>query len=245
MKKRLFSLIVIMAGTVLFGGCSPTSTAQRVIGAGERVSQTTQTNFFTGVTLVGNGVVNFHQSTESSVSVEMYENLFDYLEIEVRNGVLYIGFRSGISIQLGDQGKRIDVFAPTLESLTVDGAFTTGHWDVIEAEGFRIDISGAGSFYFNMEAEFFEANIVGAATVTLSGTANIANINVTGIGRANAANLQTVTANVDLIGEGAVEIAVSDNLDASVTGMGTVLYIGNPVVTRNIVGPGTVVGRND
>jgi len=242
-KERNIILAIFTIGFMLLAGCDVSIRNEVIRGTGERVSQSFPFDNFTGVELSGSGVVNFHHSETNSITVTMYENLFDYLEMNVRSGTLDIGFRRGVGIELGEYGKQIDIYAPMLERLDVSGSFTTGYWDTIYASSFSVDISGFGSFSFNMQVDTLEIDASGAATFELSGVADDVNIVSSGFGNINAAYLQAQDARIDISGSSTVEIAVSDNLDVTLSGFGGVRYIGTPTVTQSISGFGTVEQR--
>lgn len=104
------------------------------------------------------------------------------------------------------------------------------------------DVSGSGQVSVNGsitgKADF---EISGSGKVLASGSAESMKADISGSGKVLAANLVTNTAKIDITGSGDVEITVNKDLDADISGSGTVLYKGNPAhVNGNASGSGSV-----
>jgi hypothetical protein len=57
----------------------------------------------------------------------------------------------------------------------------------------------------------------------------------------NGRNLKGKTGVVNNLKSGSVTVNVTETLQAYIAGSGSVGYVGTPVVTKNVVGTGTVV----
>lgn len=91
------------------------------------------------------------------------------------------------------------------------------------------DISGSGNVELNLvisgTADF---DISGSGEVEAAGTAQTVKAEITGSGKVLGANLETEKCEVQISGSGDVEINVKRELDARISGSGTVSYRGNP-----------------
>ena len=244
MKK--LAMIGIFAGLVaLLSGCmvvsfDGTGGINAVQGTGDMTTREFDILMdFTGIEISGNYVVVFRQSPTLAVSVRMQENLFDYLNVGVRNGVLRIdsnrSFRTGPGYR-----PRIYVSAPSLDTVILSGASSIENWDVVAAEALHITVSGAADGIIPMAVDTLEVAVAGAADFTLTGTAGTANISIAGAGDIDALGLQAANATVVVTGAGSAYVAASDTLDVTITGAGTVRYVGNPQVSRTVAGIGSV-----
>lgn len=94
---------------------------------------------------------------------------------------------------------------------------------------FTSDISGSGEIEMNAtiagKADF---DISGSGEVRATGTVQSVKAEITGSGKVLASNLETETCNVEISGSGSVEINVKTELDARITGSGSVSYKGSP-----------------
>ena len=106
----------------------------------------------------------------------------------------------------------------------------------------KADVSGSGSVSVNGtiagKADF---EISGSGKVEASGSADNMNIEISGSGKVLGANLVTNTCKIEIAGSGDVEITVNKDLDADITGSGTVRYKGDPArVNSDASGSGSV-----
>lgn len=91
------------------------------------------------------------------------------------------------------------------------------------------DVSGSGRVMLDMtidgEADF---SISGSGRIEARGKAREVSTSISGSGRVLGADLQTNRCTVRISGSGGVEIHVLDELDANISGSGSVAYRGNP-----------------
>lgn len=107
---------------------------------------------------------------------------------------------------------------------------------------FNSDVSGSGK----VNAAVVVANradfgVSGSGKVEASGSASQVKVSISGSGKVLAANLETNTCNVRISGSGDVEISVKNEIDANITGSGSVRYRGEPSkVSSHASGSGSV-----
>jgi len=210
-----------------------------VQGTGPMVSRDFSIDGFNGLSISGAFVVVYRNSPTYAVTIEMQENLFEYLSVNTTGQTLHIETSVNFRISRNNT-PRVYIYAPYLSSVFLHAAIVTENWDAISTERLVMDVSGASNAAISMEVEELDINVSGAASFNLSGNAENANFTVSGAGDVNARNLQTRDANIQINGASSVEISVSDNLDVSIAGVGTVRYVGNPHVSQNITGLGSV-----
>lgn len=107
---------------------------------------------------------------------------------------------------------------------------------------FNSDVSGSGkvnaAVKVSNEAEF---GVSGSGKVEASGSASTVKVSISGSGKVLAANMETNTCKVRISGSGDVEIAVKNEIDANITGSGSVRYRGEPnKVNSHASGSGSV-----
>ncbi len=222
MKTNVLKLIVsgfLLSAVLTACGISPLT---RISGSGNVVSETREVSGFDGVTVTGAGNVVIDQTGAESLTITTDDNLLQYITTEVRDGQLVIEFKRGV---LFDPVKELTfkVGAKNLNSVQVDGAAT---------------VQGQ-----NIATEKLSVRLNGAGVITLSGTATEQNVVLDGVGAYNGAGLISRRAQVTDNGAGTAVVRVSDRLEASVNGLGSIEYIGNPQVTQQVSGIGTVRQR--
>jgi len=212
MTTKLFvvCLLFALAGCD-FGG---------IRGNGHMVTQEQKLEPFINVDAGGAFRIEWH-SGPPTASVTIDENLMQYVEMEVRDRVLYIRTRRHIWSR---RSAKVVLTSNTLEGASFSGASQlTAH-----------QLTGS-KFYLETS---------GASKATLDGAVDELIANITGAGDLRAESLQTKTAQVSVTGAGDARMAVSDNLKVSITGAGKVEYIGDPHIQRKITGAGSIRRRD-
>lgn len=99
-----------------------------------------------------------------------------------------------------------------------------GHFESIES-----DVSGSGQVLVNgtieEDAEF---QVSGSGKIEAKGSADLVKARISGSGKVLAEGLETKRCEVRISGSGDVEINVQQELDANISGSGSVSYRGNP-----------------
>ncbi len=123
------------------------------------------------------------------------------------------------------------------------------------------DVSGSGNLEIKGKCKSFDSDVSGSGNIDLSGTvdntasfgisgsgkirangsADFVKADISGSGKVLAADLQTNRCEVRIAGSGDVEINVKNELNANISGSGSVYYKGNPnKVNANSAGSGKV-----
>jgi hypothetical protein len=211
MKTNLFAVCLLFA----LAGCD----VGGIRGNGHMVTQERKLDPYINVDAGGAFRVEWH-SGPPTVSVTIDENLMQYVEMEVRDRVLYV--RTTRYIRPRHSIKVV------LTSNTLEGA----------------SFSGASQLNAHqLTGSKFYLETTGASKATLDGSVDELVASITGAGDLRAESLQTKTAQVSVTGAGDARVAVSDSLKVSITGAGKVEYIGDPHIQREITGAGSVRKR--
>lgn len=194
----------------------------RVSGSGNVKTETRNVSGFNGVTVTGAGNILIDQNGTESLTVTTDDNLLQYVKTDVRGGKLVLDFTPGLMF---DKVKDLtfQIGMKNLNSLQVDGAAR---------------IQGK-----NIATDNLSVKLNGAGAITLSGKATELDVVIDGVGAYDGAELATQRAKVTHNGTGGAVVRVSDKLEASVSGLGGIEYIGNPQVTKSVGGLGTVRQR--
>jgi len=244
--KKIFTICILAVLLIALNGCMFVTLdglgGNNVHGTGDKVTRDFNVGNFTGLNIAGGYVIVYRQAQESSVTVHMQENLFNYLNTTVENGVLRIysdrNFRT-----TSENTPRIYVYTPELNHTVVSGLARLENWDTLHTTRLLVSVGGAVTGTLPLDVENVEINIAGSGNFELTGVADTARISLAGAGNVDASGLQTRAAWADIAGAGTIEIAVSDSLDATISGTGNIWYIGSPQVSRSVAGIGRVQQR--
>ena len=174
---------------------------------------------FNEVELKGVGNLSLEQTGSESLTVEAEEDVLPKIRTEVENKRLIIS---------PERNTSINTTKPINYKLTVKDLNA-------------LEVSGSG----NVEAKDINTDelavtIGGAGDVEIRGSADSQEVEISGSGEYKAGDLESKEATIDVRGSGLATVNVSDELEAEVSGSGSVEYIGDPMVQQEVSGAGEV-----
>ena len=205
------------------------------------VSKSLTVNSFDKIEFDYYGSVKIKKGNESKVEIEDYENKIDKLDVQTKNGILTI--RTSLRhVNFGNSRASFVITTPAeLSELTIRGG-----GNIIFADNFdslkSVNLFGAGDIESQKPGAYdkLSTNIAGAGKIKLDGTANSVDANIEGVGSLELGKLKAQNVNVSISGAGSAVVDVIQSLNAKVSGTGSILYSGDPVVTRDISGLGSI-----
>lgn len=220
---RHSAIAVSMWAVVAAAGCSSsnnnTGLGTTVVGSGVLAQQDRAVAGFTGLAHASIGDVYVTLGAAEALRIHAEDNLLEHIETVVQGGTLRIETESGVNIR------------PTLG---IEFHLTVTSLDMIA-------LIGVGDIEFlALDAADLDATLAGVGGITLAGQVTRQTVLISGVGDYEAEQLQSTDADVTISGQGDATVAVSGTLDATISGIGSVFYVGNPVVTSDITGAGTV-----
>lgn len=209
---------LVMLCAVLAFGFSACHIGRGIKGSGVRKSEKRHLKSFKAIETTGAYEVEVNCQKSFSVEIEGDDNILPLIKTEVRDGVLLVSnterYNTARAITL-----RISV--PELTAVSSRGA---GDIKVINASSDDLRIESTG-----------------AASIKADGKAKSVSLSSTGAGDIDAGRLQSEKARVTVTGAASVIVYVTEQLDVSVSGAGSVHYMGNPkTVNKSVSGIGSV-----
>lgn len=128
----------------------------------------------------------------------------------------------------------VTVFA-NIEEIEISGGIGL-EMDAAGSQKIDLDVTGGAEVYiYNINVREMEVDVKGAASMNLSGAADIFETEIAGAGTIDAKSLLCKKAEVKISGAGTAEISVTDELLTDVDGVGKLSYYGDPML-KNISG---------
>jgi hypothetical protein len=218
---RKATLLVILA--VLVGAFSACHIGKGIQGSGNRKSEKRDLPAFKAIDTTGAYEVEVMCQKAASFEIEADDNILPLIKTEVRDGVLYVSNQQRYN---SAKAVALRISLPELISVSSRGA---GEITVQDANGDNLKIESTG-----------------AASIKASGKVKSATISSTGAGDIDASRLQAEKARVTVTGAASVNVDVTEQLDVSVSGVGSVSYSGNPkTVNKSVSGIGSVNKKED
>ena len=212
--------------------------------------------------------VNFTIADTYSCTVRMDENLFEYLEVKVKDGELQLGnLQKQMKERLSPTECVIEVTAPGLDEINMAGSGNVNILSPLNANKMEFFVAGSGNIVFKGPAhisdvelgiagsgdihmpalisEDLELNIAGSGNAKIeSGSVTEAEIDIAGSGNCNlACEIGKLDANI--AGSGDITARVIGQLEYSIIGSGDIGYYGNPELKGDKLGRGKVTCLGD
>ena len=224
LPNALSTLALFLLPVLFIAGCTNhLSNPDQIVGSGKLISQSRSLPVYSGIQVTGIAKVVVTQDSLQSLRIEADDNIVDRVTTGVNNGLLVIGLQQG-----------------SYSNITVNVFASMKTIDRLEAVG-TADFATSGPIH----TESITCRITGAGTMTLTGTATSQTTELTGTGDIHNFGLVSNRCAATITGVGSLEVNVTQQLDAIVSGTGSIVYAGNPgVVNKTVVGIGSVRPRS-
>lgn len=213
-----------------------------VIGEGPVRTETRTVNNFSGIDLQMNGNVYYHNAPAWKVEVSAKASIHDILETNVNNGRLVIRYRNGKTYDT-DESIRINVSGPNLNSFSLNTSGNIICLNTIQTGHLYLRSSGSGDIVLRqVEATTIEAETKTSGRITATGGYVInEKLKTDGSGRIDLSAIHSKNVNARIVGSGDIKVKVSDKLDVTIDGSGSLFFNGSPAITTHIHGTGRLI----
>jgi hypothetical protein len=222
--------------SILLSGCI--SSPNCVVGSGNVVNETRSVDSFSSIDLRGSRELILSQGPQQPLRIEAEDNILKVLTIRVESGKLIIGSDACISTS---KPIRIYATANDINSLEVSGSGTIIGKNRINADLLDLKLSGSGGMDLNLKTKTVRTEMPGSGIILLKGAADDQSADISGSGKIAGYELATKRSGITISGFGSVEANVSDEINARISGSGTVHYRGHPErISEDISGTGVM-----
>lgn len=249
MKKNILIITAVIISMTL-NACTinldgKTLGGKTVKGDGNIVTRNIDVTAFSEISTSLPATVNFTIADSHSCTVIVDENLFDYLDIKVKDNELLMGKRKDDkNTSLKATKFVIEVTAPSLENINLAGSGTFNANSSLEAEEFEANVAGSGDIVFHkaVTAEKVELNVAGLGDLLCNELiADKLDCNIAGSGDLKVASGTVREAEAGVAGSGDIVLTCDiDNLDANIAGSGDIKARVNGKLTYAIIGSGDI-----
>lgn len=220
LKYILVGIVCLCIATITDGQIKRT-----VYGNNHVVKKIREAGQFTGLRVSSGIDVYLQQNDNESIAVEADENLHEYIETEIRDGILHIYTEANIREA---EMKRVYVSMKEIKSLRTSSAGDIIGETPIKTDNIELSASSAGNIKLEVYAKEIEADISSSGDITLSGEADNLDASLSSAGDLNAYGLEVREADISASSAGDADITVSERLQARASSAGDINYRGNP-----------------
>ncbi len=188
-------------------------------GNGEWTTQSRSVGKFDRINVSGHFRLVYQDHQSQALQVSADSNLLPYIQTTVKNGELIIDTKPGAQLR-ASKTITLHLSSESLEQLTANGTN-------------EIKLNG-------LHERWLRVNASGGDRIALQGEVREAVYDCHGFAKIDASNLSTVDTTVKMSGAGEVIARAKEQLDADISGMSKVRYIGSPKIKRHILDDATV-----
>jgi hypothetical protein len=218
---NLYPVLAALAVGALLSGCGGDRADQ-----GPLVSERREVESFDSIEVKGAAKLEITIGEPLSVLVNGHEHAVSRVETDVRGDTLHIKSRPRDWVIRNNNSRlTVQITVPRLKTLELEGGNDA---NVVGLNGGDTKIKAAG-----------------AANIRADGQLEELVVEMSGAGHADLSKLAANAATVTVDGVGSVIVNPRDSLDATMNGVGAILYIGTPSrVNTRMNGLGTIGQRN-
>lgn len=187
--------------------------------------------------------LKIRQGNEESLRIEADKDIFDRLDIKIKDSVLYID-SDDRHREFDDWDVEVYLTVKTLNKIDIGGAVEMRTSGTLETKKLELSVSGAADIDLSIDTEKLLADFSGAVKADIEGKANYVVMDMSGASKVDAEDLVTDAFYLDFSGFGKADIYAEKVLKVDMSGMGVVRYGGNPQkVDANSSGLGIIKSK--
>ena len=221
--KTYFNIILIIIAALLITQCDFLEDFEK--GNGEIVTEKRSVDDFDGLRIAGNFEVILEEGDQPNVQVNTDENLLDFIDTEVSAGILRVTQEKKL---ISKSKIRIIISFQELNEIRAMGAALIKNEDYLRSEDLEIIMEGAGAVDLKIISDKLKVELSGAGVISLAGEVQKQELNLMGAGKLEAFDLDSKECDVSVGGLGGAEIYVTEKLNATIEGVGSIKYDGQP-----------------
>jgi hypothetical protein len=245
--KRLLLPALLVCIALVTGSCSLIEgggLGGGIPGSGDVQTETRDTGAFESIFIEYPGaVIIVQQGDNETVEIEADDNLLPQLSTEVVSSTLTIkSMETDWKAMVNpSQPVRISITAAELNEIVLSAPVGDLVVNGLQAETLKLVLSGGAQIKLNgIQVDLLDSDLSGAGDIQASGAADEIKLILSGLGNFNAADLMSNKATIELSGMGNATVQVEKELVATITGAGSIEYIGNPNVEQAVTGAGSI-----
>lgn len=232
MNKKLVLKPILLAITVII-----TSISNCVFGIEKTETIEIRPGPFTSVVFDGAYEVELIQSNEESITVVADKDDIDELKAEIDNGKLRVYTRNNIKLSKF----YVVLKFKTLENIEFNGGIKLKSNQKLKFADLILKVNGGADIDLKLSCNNIKIELSGGNNGVIKGNANKMKLILNGAGRIVTDELTVLDAEIQINGAGFASVYASNSLEATIAGVGSIEYSGNPTkVKSNLMGIGVI-----
>lgn len=244
MKIFKTKFTVLLFSIIMYSSCSTDDDC--ITGQGAITTETIELSSFSGVISSGSDTVIISQAATQEVTVTGHPNIINRLKRSVGNGIWKAELEDGC---YKNSDLTINIKVPNMNYIKLAGSGSAMINDFINQQDLKIIIEGSGSVELNENQGTHNLDITIEGSGNVTGLGNFEDlenldIGIFGSGYFDGFQIETNACKIFTEGSGYCNVYVQDFLDVTIEGSTEINYKGNPAITSDIEGSGTINNAN-
>ncbi len=237
--------------------------AVKVKGNGNVATKQIEISDYNAIRIDGLVDFNYEQSEgEPYLEITIDENLHGYLNVEIKDRILTVGFNKGVKVEqftkfvVKTNSKWLKEVRASGNANFMVNSPLAGDETVVKANAnclvqfkntvtvgkLDLNVSGSANMVVDdIQANSLDCSISGSGSITIKkGKVEAAGYSIASSGDIHAFGVEVPEATCKITGNGLAEIFASERINASIIGKGMIRYKGATAVQQKIIGKGTI-----
>jgi len=230
MKK--LSVLVVIALIIAVSSCNFPGFVS-VHPSGQYVAKKIQTGAFENVSVSSGFELILTQDSIRDLSIETYENIHQYIIVEVQGNTLEIHPEEGINF-IGNPDVKVYLSCNYLNKISSSGGGRVNLNNGWSGDELIVYLSGGGKIFGKVQLKTLDLEMSGGSESALKGVAENLEISSSGGSVHRHFSLKTKKCRADMSGGASAELNVSEKLTVDGSGGTNVRYKGNPQLSLEL-----------
>ncbi len=179
------------------------------------------------------GTLYLTQGDNDKVEIECSDESFERIEFKMDGSKLKIQNERGSWRNWNNEKVKVYVTMRDIEGIRVSGSGDLIGENRFDTDDLYLIVSGSGSIEIRTNSEDVDLGVSGSGSIELNGSADSADISISGSGKVRAKDFEVGVCEVSISGSGSCYITALKEIDAQISGSGSVYYGGNPDRVRS------------
>lgn len=239
MKTKTFITTVLIALIAI----NTNAFSKKIKGNGNVITENRTTESYDEISVGGSFEVELISGKEGNITIEIEENLAEYLITEVKKGELKVHWKKGINVST-NKTIRITIPFEEIEGVSLAGSGRLFSKATISAENLSLSMAGSGDMELTIDTQDLKTSLAGSGSMNLEGSADSMESSLAGSGDLAGFGLVVGNTAISLAGSGTVKATINGTLNVAIAGSGDIYYKGNPKTeTIKVSGSGSVTKK--
>ena len=220
MKKILFFSVLMMFFVTVCTGCI----GEKISGSGNVNAEQRPVEAFDHIKIYGVFNVYLSQGDTESVTVEIDDNLQQYVNVRNDGSKLMLGIKDNFRKTTKNN---IYITLKDIRMLEIDGVADVKTQTALRCANLKLDINGVSKCKLELYCNQLEVDLDGVGNILLTGETDEFTVKKDGVGNLDAEELKAQKVSIRNSGVGNSKIYASEELSVKNIGVGSVTYSGD------------------